>query len=249
MERYKRQLSKDIPNIGYTARDALLNYTHYSKALRESGANPILFDDDVADFEDFIDSVDAMLFTGGDDVAPELYGETAGKDLGPYDLDWDKKELELVRIARKIGLPVLGNCRGLQVINVALGGTLYQDLIDDHVTTFNHRIYPRTVDVTVHDDFIDKESRLANILDKATGPHDANTVRLKVNSSHHQAVRNAGEDLKVTTRAFDDVIEGVEIPGHLFFIGVQWHPEDLTSNHVLHRELVKAAHAWRASHS
>lgn len=249
MERYKSQLSSDIPNIGYTARDARLNYTHYSKVLLDSGANPILFDDDVADFEDFVASVDGMLFTGGDDVAPELYGEKPTREVGKYDLEWDKKEIELVRIARKRGLPVLGNCRGLQVINAALGGTLYQDLIDDGVTKFNHMVYPRRLDVTVHDDFITRDSKLAKILGSAAEALDDKTVQMKVNSSHHEAVRKPGEGLVIVAKAFDGVIEALEDPTRPFFLAVQWHPEDLTSNHVLHRALIDQAIHWKESHA
>ena len=247
MDSYKQELDPKRINIGYTARDSRINESHYTRVLVEAGANPIRFQEDVSDFDEFVASVDGMLFTGGDDIDPALYGEAVSPQEGKFDAEWDKREIKLMQSAHKLGLPSLANCRGLQVMNVALGGTLYQDLIADKMTTFNHMVYPRIVNQTVHEDYIVKDSHLGSILADLGKPHDKTTFAMPVNSSHHQGVDKAAEPLTIVAHAFDGVIEGLEDQKLPFFIGVQWHPEDLDSNHILHDELLAHARKYKES--
>jgi gamma-glutamyl-gamma-aminobutyrate hydrolase PuuD len=160
-----------------------------------------------------ISVLDGLVLTGGGDVDPALYGETAQPDVGGVDPVRDESERALLAAALAVDLPVLAVCRGCQVLNVALGGTLHQHL-PDVVGNEDHRHAPSVfgeVEVTTTPD-----SRTA----AAFGP------RATVLCSHHQSIDALGRGLVVTARAADGVIEAVELPGASFVLGVQWHPEE-----------------------
>jgi putative glutamine amidotransferase len=126
-------------------------------------------------------------------------------------------DLALAEAARRLGVPMLGICLGVQVMNVAAGGSLIQDIDTQHDTEIRHASEPE--DRARHDVIIEKGTRLARVLP---------AIELNVNSSHHQAIRRVGEGLRVTALAPDGIVEGLEDPRHPFYLGVQWHPEDMS---------------------
>ena len=158
-------------------------------------------------------SVDGLLLPGGWDVDPALYGEEPDAAVGPIDPELDRTEVELFRQARAGGLPVLGICRGQQVINVALGGSLFQH-IDEHDQRALGRAH------LAHRVAIDPVSELARAAGETT---------LEVNSLHHQAVRSLGPGLRTTARGDDGTIEGIESDDGLV-VAVQCHPEELAGD-------------------
>ena len=158
-------------------------------------------------------SVDGLLLPGGWDVDPALYGEEQDTAVGPIDPELDRTEVELFRQARATGLPVLGICRGQQVINVALGGSLFQH-IDDHDQRALGRAH------LAHRVAVDPASELARAAGETT---------LEVNSLHHQAVRSLAPGLRTTARGDDGTVEGIESDDGLV-VAVQCHPEELAGD-------------------
>jgi putative glutamine amidotransferase len=178
----------------------------YVKAVRKAGGVPVLLP--VVDPEDaagLLDRVDALLMTGGGDIDPSNYGAEPEPLTSRVDASRDERDMALCRIAVERDLPTLAICRGSQVLNVALGGTLVQH-IDKH---FDMDRYNEPV----HDVEVDGSSELAQWL---------GTSSLGVNTLHHQAVETTGPDVRVVARADDGTIEGVEAGSA---VGVQWHPE------------------------
>ena len=165
-----------------------------------------------------LDGMDALVLTGGEDVDPALYREPAGPALGPVDRERDLMEIALFASARDSGLPVLAICRGLQLVNVALGGTLWQDLPSERPSTVDHASTTGRA-VRSHGVRIEPGSRLA----QASGSH-----RFAVNSFHHQGVKSLAAGLAASAWADDGLIEGVEGAGdEHWLLGIQWHPEEL----------------------
>jgi gamma-glutamyl-gamma-aminobutyrate hydrolase PuuD len=162
---------------------------------------------------DVISVLDGLVLTGGGDVDPALYGETAGPSVGGVDPVRDESERALLSAALAVDLPVLAVCRGCQILNVELGGTLSQHL-PDVVGHEDHRRAPSVfgeMEVTTA-----PGSRTAEVFGAET----------TVLCSHHQSIDALGTGLVVTARAPDGVIEAVELPGAFFVLGVQWHPEE-----------------------
>jgi putative glutamine amidotransferase len=161
-----------------------------------------------------------VLLPGGEDVDPGQYGAPLHPETGEVDPDRDRMEIELARKAVADQKPLLGICRGAQVFNIALGGTLYQDLPSEYPGVLPH--YFRTPEYApehpAHSVKVEEDSLLARCL---------GTPIVQVNSRHHQSVREAALGLVITARAPDGVIEAVELPRHPFALGVQWHPENL----------------------
>jgi putative glutamine amidotransferase len=154
-----------------------------------------------------IDGLDGLVLAGGTDIDPELYGAAPHPETGEPDRDRDRLEIALLREALERDLPVLAICRGMQLLNVALGGSLLQ-----HIE--GHRVPGRAV---VHSVRLAPASRVGAIL--GSGEYG-------VNSRHHQCVERLGNGLTVVGRAPDDIVEAVELEGKRFVVGVQWHPED-----------------------
>lgn len=164
-------------------------------------------------------SVDGLMLTGGEDIDPARYGAARHPATGDPHEGRDRTEIALVIAARTLALPTLAICRGLQILNVALGGTLLQDIPSQRAGGLDHAPGgPR--DSRVHAVLVDHDSRLARAL---------GTVGLTVNSSHHQALDVIAPGLAITARAPDGIVEGGEWTGDRWWmLGVQWHPEDLT---------------------
>ncbi len=214
---------------------ALLPMTYVSAVVRSGGA-PILLPPSAADPHEVLDAVAALVLTGGADVDPARYGAPPHPSTDRPRTERDRWESALCLAAIEMDLPVLAICRGLQVMNVALGGTLHQHLPDvtgsDRHRAVPGRMTPNTVE-------IESGSALASIL----GPAEA------VMCHHHQGVDRVGKGLEVVARAPDGTVEGVEIPGHRFTLGVQWHPESNDADDRLFESLVEAATAYRNERS
>jgi len=189
----------------------------YLRMLALAGAVPILLPVH-AGWHDEVESVlDAVVLTGGGDVDPAAYGREQGPAVYGVDSSRDDVEFRLVRWAVDRDVPLLAVCRGIQAMNVALGGTLVQDIATDvagaldHVRTDHH-------DGPVHGVRIESDSLLADLVGSDAA---------QVNSMHHQAVEAPGENVRVVARAPDGVLEGIEVSGAGLVLGVPWHPECL----------------------
>lgn len=189
----------------------------YSAALQEAGACPLLIPNVLQGktLRRLLESLDGLIISGGTDVNPRRYGEDPLPGLGEIDAPRDECELTLARLALERDLPLLGICRGIQVLNIAAGGTLFQDIQTQVPEPLKHR-QSADKSVVTHRVKIEKKSLLAGILREET---------LWVNGMHHQAVKELGDGLSASARSGDDIIEGVEGTGNRFVIGVQWHPE------------------------
>jgi len=211
---------------------------NYIRSVCAAGGIPVvmpLVSDGTTAF-DYLNVVDGLILTGGEDVCPLRYGENPIKEVELFNIDRDEFEINLFKEALRKHLPVLGICRGLQIMNTALGGTLYQDIFSQKEQSLGHFPKLLPVDTLYHSISIKKDSRLAEIFV---------SDEIRVNSYHHQAVKGLAEEFEVTARATDDIVEAVEHKGKDFVVAVQWHPEDLTVKHPaflkLFEALVKAA--------
>lgn len=206
----------------------------YVRCVEAAGGLPFLIP--LVEREDTLraiyDRLDGLLLTGGADVDPACYGEAPHPKLGEVDGPRDRVELALTRWALADGLPILAICRGIQVLNVAAGGTLYQDIASQVDGAIEHTYYPDNPrDLIAHPVTIEPDSRLAAILGSTT---------LGVNSLHHQAVRDVAPGFAVTARAPDGLVEAIEGVDHPFALGVQWHPEELVEKDPRMRWLFEA---------
>lgn len=212
----------------------------YVDAVLRAGGLPIVLPALPGAIGEILDRVDAVLIAGGPDVEPARYGADAGPDTQPPSRVRDAAESELVTGATRRGMPVLGICRGLQLLNVVRGGTLVQHL-PDVVGTELH--CPEPGRYGRHEVKVEPGSLLAAVL----GGADARPVeRTVVPSYHHQAIESLGAGLVVTARADDGVIEAAEDPRLPFCLGVQWHPE-VGDDPALFDGLISAARRYRAS--
>jgi putative glutamine amidotransferase len=201
----------------------------YINALIQAGGMPVLIPSNLPEetHRDFCLRLDGILFTGGGDIAIENSNSEPHQRISGVDTERDAIEFSLLDIYVQDKLPFLGICRGLQVINVGLGGTLFthiEDQMPSHLKHDYHPNYPRTF--LAHKVKVDGGTHLAKIL----GETD-----LSVNSLHHQGAKDIPADLKVAAYAPDGLIEAVELPNHPFGIAVQWHPEWLTDQPAMSR--------------
>lgn len=220
----------------------------YMEAVRLGGGIPVMLPAMTTDniCESFLEAVDGILFSGGTDILPAYFGEflMEGYEM-PYELtpDRDRFEIALFRKAEERQMPILGICRGIQLMAVAGGGSIYQDI--DKMMSRGIRIrhsQHAPADSVSHPVLIDAESRLGDIFDQKT---------LWVNSMHHQAVRYVPHGYKVTATSPDGVVEAIESVRGRFAVGVQWHPERLLAGGKnklytrLFAEFVNAARRYR----
>lgn len=192
----------------------------YIDAVVAAGGAPICIPLglDTASLRAVYQTLDGVLLPGGDDVAPARYGQDPHPKLGAVDENRDELELTLANWALRDDLPLLGICRGVQVLAVAAGGSLYQDLAAQLEMPDAHSGRGRARDALTHEIDIARESKLAEMVgDGAVG----------VNSFHHQAIRDVPDGFTVSARAADGIIEGIESPGHYFVVGIQCHPEGI----------------------
>lgn len=239
------------PIIGITTRKdltpaglpAVMVLQAYVSAIVQAGGAPVLIPSDLteAGWNEIVRRLDGFLFTGGGDVAIEHFAGQPRPKVGGVDVARDEIELGLVRSAAESGVPFLGICRGLQVVNVALGGTLYTDILDQAPGALDHSFQSPDIlkerTQLVHPVAIERGSQAAKILDESS---------LQVNSLHHQGVKDLAPVLRASAFAPDGIVEAVELPGHPFGVAVQWHPEWLTDQEAtlrLFKAFVEAARA------
>ena len=241
------------PLIGYVARSGFVdpelhiarfaNNESYAFAIARNGGAPVMIPP-VGDEEAFArvyEALDGLLLTGGPDVEPVAYGQERHALTDGGDPPMEQAEFYLLRRALAGGLPVLGICRGLQVLNVVAGGTLYQDLAYEFSTAIAHPAYADGRAALVHKVHIREGSRLRAALGSA---------EVDVNSLHHQGIHDLAPGLTATGVAPDGLIEAIERPDLPFVVAVQWHPEELYREDEawagLFRAFVDAASAYRA---
>lgn len=191
----------------------------YTRAIHHVGGTPMIIPPLMkqADWPLLLERLDGLLLSGGEDIAPVYYHQEMEDWIGRVDEERDVSELGLIQRWLYQERPLLAICRGHQMLNVTLGGTLYQDIASYIPNALDHAYVPaRPMENTVHPVMINAQSRLATVLGGDT---------FEVNSAHHQAVRSAGNGLEVVAHAPDGVIEAVEMPEHPFCLSVQWHPE------------------------
>jgi putative glutamine amidotransferase len=232
-EQVKRRRHGEPPQT-----EIALGLTYPQAVLNAGGLPVILTPFPHAALTQLIDYLDGLVISGGPDLHPSSYGQEPHRELGPTEADVDAFELRLCVAARAAGRPILGICRGLQVINVAAGGTLHQHLPDVVGERISHRQPGAGRDAT-HAVRVQADSRTASLI----GPGS-----VRVNSFHHQAVDVLGEGLRATATASDGVVEAVEGTSDEWVVGVQWHAESLTGrprHMALFEGLVDAARAAR----
>jgi len=173
---------------------------------------------------DALRGIEGLLLTGGPDVAPSRYGEPPHATVVDVDAARDGFEIDLLAAAEAGGLPILAICRGIQVLNVARGGSLVQDIPSQVAGALPHslKVPPNQPFTLAHEIWIEKDTLLSRLL----GDRLAGADTCEVNSRHHQAVKRVAGGLQVSATAPDGVIEAVEDPGARFCVGVQWHPEN-----------------------
>jgi putative glutamine amidotransferase len=209
------------------------NKRPYMQAIESAGGWPILIPlyTHLSDVENLLPRLDGLLFAGGADIQPGFYREQQHPALNAVDPQLDNFEIALVTWALQRDMAILGICRGMQLINVVLGGTLYQDIPTQLPGSLEHwrRDVPRTEQV--HRVVIEEGSLTAQILQ---------THQLNVNSLHHQAIKDSGKGVRICGWADDGLAEFLEVPGYRFVLGVQSHPEEL------HRNVPAFARLFRA---
>ena len=198
-------------------KDSIWMLPGYMDGINRAGAIPVIFpfSEDMSELEQLMEVCDGFLFTGGHDVSPQLYHEKPLAGLVSCCEKRDVMETYVLRRAMEADKPVLGICRGIQFINAALGGTLYQDLPLQHPSETNHHGHA-PYDRPVHDVKVDKGSPLYKYL---------KLENLPVNSYHHQAVKDMAKGLEVMAVAPDGIVEACYKPDQRFLWAVQWHPE------------------------
>jgi putative glutamine amidotransferase len=186
----------------------------YVDSVRRAGGAVLLMPPGLADLDRWLEAVDGVILAGGGDIDPGEYGGAAHETVYMVDAERDRSELELARKVLRRGVPTFGICRGTQVINVALGGTLYEHLPDVVGEDVLHRAPPR--EPTPHAIQVDPGAGLAEIL---------GVLQFFAASWHHQAIRDLAPSLKAVARAPDGIVEALEKPDHPWLHAVQWHPE------------------------
>jgi len=196
---------------------------HYADSMMKVGVTPIILPltTDEGIIANYIDIIDGLILTGGDDINPNLFGEEFFPETQVPDLERDIFEMSLVKFAMKKKVPILGICRGMQLINVYFKGTLYQDLKYNKEIKLKHLQGMARPSIPVHKVIFGENSDLRELFSET----------LYVNSFHHQGVKKVGENLKIVAKSTDNLVEGIEyVADDQFILGVQRHPEMMYSN-------------------
>ena len=202
----------------------------YMKVVSEAGGTPILIPlmNDLSTAIDYIELIDGLILSGGQDVSPHHYDNIVTDHVKDNDPRRDSWEMKLFELAFEENLPILGICRGMQLINVASGGSLYQDIIEQYDDNLVHLPDERDENYVHHTVKIEDNCSLCNF---------ACCQQLDVNSHHHQAIKELAPGFKVIAKTEGEIVEAIEAVDKDFVIGVQWHPEDLTHLHPCFKEL------------
>lgn len=219
-------ISKDHPNLSIT--------NSYMEGLFVCGAFPVLLPiaGDEALWAQAAREMDGFLFSGGVDVEPSRFGEETMCDCGEISPQRDAMEIALLQKVLPTKKPVFGICRGIQLLNIALGGTIYQDIYAQNAQSYPQLHSQKMPDyLPCHDVMIEEGSLLYGIV---------HTLRLPVNSLHHQAVKDCAPGLIPIARSSTGLIEALEKKDHPFFFGVQWHPERMWKNDEAEKAIMQA---------
>lgn len=201
----------------------------YTAAIYRAGAKAVWINTD--DMDKAIAEMlqcDGLLLSGGEDVDPKFYGQTPTEKCGEIVTRRDEVEMKMLEAFFATGKPILGICRGEQLMNVYFGGALHQDIVD--ISKCNHSDYPRK-NLGCHNVSLTGGTKLARIMKKQ---------RLQVNSLHHQAAATVGKDILISAVCEDGIVEGIEHATHPFCIGVQWHPEHMVRYSKQQRRIFEA---------
>jgi len=217
--------------------DRILLQQAYAKAVMEAGGIPVLIPSIIAEdgWDALYSHLDGILLSGGGDIGLEHSPGEPHPRIAEVELARDSVEMKLVHASASDGKPFLGICRGAQVVNVALGGTLYTHIADQLPNALNHSFPDDVRTVIAHEVKIEEGTRIAEVFGEPI---------LQVNSLHHQGLKDIAPSLRVAGHAPDGLIEAVELPDHPFGLAVQWHPEWLTDQQPtrnLFRRFVEAA--------
>jgi putative glutamine amidotransferase len=209
----------------------------YVNAVRQAGGVPVLIPSTIAEdgWEALYSRLDGILFSGGGDIGLEYSPGEPHPRIDDVDLQRDSIEIHMVRAAASNGKPFLGICRGCQVMNVALGGTLYTHIPDQLPNALDHSYPGNMRTVLVHAVRVEEGTQVAEIFGEPI---------LQVNSLHHQGLKDIAPSVRVAGHAPDGLVEAIELPEHPFGLAVQWHPEWLTDQEGtrnLFRKFVEAA--------
>lgn len=191
----------------------------YCRSIEGCGAayRVLKWTTDEKTIEEYINTCDGFIFTGGEDVEPSRYGEETLPECGDIILERDEFEFLFFSHVLESRKPVLAICRGCQVLNVAFGGTLWQDIPSQVSNTYTHHPSPlKMIAERTHNAVIVQNTKLHSIL---------KTNKTKINSMHHQAIKDLGAGLMLSAVSTDGIPEAFELPGHPFLVAVQWHPE------------------------
>ncbi len=208
--------------------------TSYLEAVAGAGGLPVILPLSLGDedLREVYARLDGVLLPGGGDIEPALFQAVPHPKTNGIDPDRDRLEIDLARRAAADHKPLFGICRGIQVFNVALGGTLYQDITDERGTGLAHMCLSSQFPANhhAHGVKVEEETLLARVLGQPL---------VQVNSRHHQSVKDVAPGLEIAARAPDGVIEAIELPEHPFALGVQWHPENLQAQPEMKALFVK----------
>lgn len=232
---------KKFPIVGITtySRSPAGEYSlngAYTDAVQKAGGIPILLPPNQLDPASIFDVVDALIFAGGGDINPKLYGGCIAETVYAIDPERDNFELSLAKLALKSDIPILGICRGMQILNVASGGELIIHVPDVYGKEVDHRQENPTSPIE-HTIKIDPDSRLAKIM---------GTTSTTIVSWHHQSVKNIMPPWQIAAWAPDSLVEAMEYENHPWMVAVQWHPEmspNSIPNFQIFRAFVQAAAA------
>lgn len=212
-------------------KDGYLCPAHYVRAIEKAGALPIILPYVKADeVSTVLDQVSGLVLTGGGDFPTELYGASPHPAVQRIIPERDNFEFALARSALARTIPILGICRGMQILNVVAGGTIYPHTLDELTNAIDHRD-GTPLDQTVHEVHLERDTQLWRLCGKQSSS-------FRVNSGHHQAIKRLASEFVVSARAHDEVIEAIEAPGRPFVIGVQWHPECMYESEPACRRLI-----------
>jgi putative glutamine amidotransferase len=213
----------------------------YLESVRRAGGEPVEVVVGGEAPEQILSRVDGLMLTGGGDVDPKLYGEKPHGTFQESETGRDAFEIALARTAIAKGIPLLAICRGMQVLNVAMGGTLIQDIPSQITGALQHSM-PQPRAGSAHEVWVSKESKLSTLLKD----HMEDGETCHVNSRHHQSVKQVAKGFEITATSPDGVIEAMEKPDAPYCVAVQWHPENFWRTgefRELFEGLVQAANA------
>lgn len=203
-----------------TRRPSYGNNQAYVNAIEDAGGTSVLipFIRDLEELENILLRLDGLLLPGGADIGPHYYNEEPRVELNLAEPELDELEFSLTRYALQRNMPIFGICRGMQALNIALGGNLYQDISDERPGSMKHVHPGQPRSQLVHNIYLERASSIADLL---------GTMEFEVNSLHHQAIKTPGEGVNAVGWAEDGTVEAIEVEGYRFVMGLQCHPEEI----------------------